>query len=107
MAAPPRNRWRRPGLRHDHLRVWKYCDRLNDTRRGVAGDLNALSERIENEVAGFIPRACLSNHAARYLSASRKISRQLNKGESLHALSRDLHYAQQGTVVRPQRQRGT
>ncbi|MET9243020.1 Tn3 family transposase [Nonomuraea sp. NPDC003709] len=31
----------------------------------------------------------------------RKISRQLNKRESLHALRRDLHYAQQGTIVRP------
>jgi hypothetical protein len=31
----------------------------------------------------------------------RKISRQLNKGESLHALRRDLHYAQQGTITRP------
>lgn len=43
-------------------------------------------------------------HAARYLSDPvyrRKISWQLNKGESLHALRRDLHYAQQGTVVRP------
>ncbi|WP_431902034.1 Tn3 family transposase [Nonomuraea sp. bgisy101] len=43
-------------------------------------------------------------HAARYLSDPvyrRKISRQLNKGESLHALCRDLHYAQQGTIVRP------
>lgn len=43
-------------------------------------------------------------HAARYLSDPvyrRKITWQLNKGESLHALRRDLHYAQQGTVVRP------
>ncbi len=43
-------------------------------------------------------------HAARYLSDPvyrRKISRQLNKGESLHALRRDLHYAQQGAIVRP------
>jgi TnpA family transposase len=43
-------------------------------------------------------------HAARYLSDPmyrRKISRQLNKGESLHALRRDLHYAQQNTIVRP------
>ncbi|MEU8205629.1 Tn3 family transposase [Streptosporangium sp. NPDC049046] len=43
-------------------------------------------------------------HAARYLSDPvyrRKITRQLNKGESLHALRRDLHYAQQGTIVRP------
>lgn len=41
---------------------------------------------------------------AKYLSDpafSRKISRQPNKGESLHALRRDLHYAQQGTVTRP------
>jgi hypothetical protein len=28
----------------------------------------------------------------------RKIARQLNKGESLHALRRDLHYAHQGAV---------
>ncbi|WP_406314982.1 transposase [Streptosporangium sp. NBC_01639] len=43
-------------------------------------------------------------HTARYLSDPvyrRKISRQLNKGESLHALRRDLHYPQQGTIVRP------
>jgi TnpA family transposase len=43
-------------------------------------------------------------HTARYLTDPvyrRKISRQLNKGESLHALRRDLHYAQQGTIVRP------
>jgi TnpA family transposase len=42
-------------------------------------------------------------HTARYLSNPvyrRKISRQLNKGESLHALRRDLHYAQQGTITR-------
>ena len=42
-------------------------------------------------------------HAARYLSDPvyrRKISRQLNKGESLHALRRDLHYANQGTISR-------
>lgn len=43
-------------------------------------------------------------HAARHLSDPvyrRKISRQLDKGESLHALRRDLHYSQQGTIVRP------
>jgi TnpA family transposase len=42
-------------------------------------------------------------HTAKYLSDPayrRKISRQLNKGESLHALRRDLHYAQQGTITR-------
>ncbi len=40
-------------------------------------------------------------YAARYLSDPvyrRKISRQLNKGESLHALKRDLLYAHEGTV---------
>ncbi|MEO7195939.1 MAG: Tn3 family transposase [Pseudonocardiaceae bacterium] len=43
-------------------------------------------------------------HAAQYLSDPayrRKIARQLNKGESLHALRRDLHYAQQGTISTP------
>ncbi|MCO5973095.1 transposase [Actinoallomurus soli] len=43
-------------------------------------------------------------HAARYLPDPiyrRKISRQRNKGESLHVLRRDLHYVQQGTIVRP------
>ncbi|WP_433501788.1 Tn3 family transposase (plasmid) [Sphaerimonospora sp. CA-214678] len=44
-------------------------------------------------------------HAAKYLSDPayrRKIARQLNKGESLHALRRDLHYAHQGAVTKPQ-----
>lgn len=44
-------------------------------------------------------------HAAKYLSDPayrRKIARQLNKGESLHALRRDLHYAHQGTITKPQ-----
>jgi TnpA family transposase len=43
-------------------------------------------------------------HAAKYLSDPayrRKIARQLNKGESLHALRRDLRYAQQGTINAP------
>jgi Tn3 transposase DDE domain len=40
-------------------------------------------------------------YAARYLADPayrRKISRQLNKGESLHALKRDLLYAHEGAV---------
>ncbi|GAA3474824.1 Tn3 family transposase [Nonomuraea roseola] len=52
----------------------------------------------------IVPTAREGHYAARYLSDPvyrRKISRQLNKGESLHALRRDLHYAQQGTIVRP------
>ena len=42
-------------------------------------------------------------HSAEYLSDpvyGRKISRQLNKGESLPALRRNLHYANHGTVRR-------
>jgi Tn3 transposase DDE domain len=42
-------------------------------------------------------------HAARYPSDPvyrRKITWQLNKGESLRALRRDLHCARQGTIVR-------
>lgn len=42
-------------------------------------------------------------HTAKYLSDPvyrRKISRQLNKGESLRALRRDLHCAQQGAVTK-------
>ena len=42
-------------------------------------------------------------HSARYLSDPvyrHKISRQLNKGESLHALRRDLHYANHGSIRR-------
>ena len=42
-------------------------------------------------------------HTAKYLSDPayrRRITRQLNKGESLHALRRALHYAQQGTVTK-------
>ena len=43
-------------------------------------------------------------HTAKYLSDPayrRRISRRLNKGESLHALRRDLRYAQQGAITRP------
>lgn len=42
-------------------------------------------------------------YAARYLTDEgyrRRISRQLNKGESIHALRRALHYAHQGAVRR-------
>jgi TnpA family transposase len=48
-------------------------------------------------------------YAARYLSREdyrRRISRQLNKGESIHALRRDVFYAHEGAVRRrhPQHQ---
>ncbi len=44
-------------------------------------------------------------YVAKYLSDEgyrRKIARQLNKGESLHALRRQLHYAREGKVTRRQ-----
>jgi TnpA family transposase len=44
-------------------------------------------------------------YAAKYLSDEgyrRKIARQLNKGESLHSLRRQLHYAREGKVARRQ-----
>jgi TnpA family transposase len=44
-------------------------------------------------------------YAAKYLSDERyrhKIARQLNKGESLHSLRRQLHYARKGKVTRQQ-----
>ena len=50
---------------------------------------------------GGMNRVRRTIYAARYLSDPvyrRKISRQLNKGESLHALKRDLLYAHEGTV---------
>ncbi|MFF3863244.1 Tn3 family transposase [Streptomyces sp. NPDC002209] len=47
-------------------------------------------------------------YAAKYLSDEgyrRKIARQLNKGESLHALRRQLHYAREGKVAHRQPER--
>ncbi|MDT9698294.1 Tn3 family transposase [Streptomyces sp. P17] len=44
-------------------------------------------------------------YAAKYLSDPsyrRKIARQLNKGESIHSLRRQLHYAREGKITRRQ-----
>ncbi len=49
-------------------------------------------------------------YAARYLSREdyrRKISRQLNKGESMHALKRDVFYVNEGAVQRRHLQQQT
>jgi TnpA family transposase len=46
---------------------------------------------------------CRTVYAARYLSRPdyrRKIARQLNKGESTHALRRDIFYAHEGAIRR-------
>ncbi|MFE5549119.1 Tn3 family transposase [Streptomyces sp. NPDC056534] len=46
-----------------------------------------------------------SIYAAKYLSDEgyrRKIARQLNRGESIHSLRRQLHYAREGKITRRQ-----
>jgi Transposase and inactivated derivatives, TnpA family len=62
----------------------------------ASGRQNALAAALKEY--GALRRTI---YAARYLSDPayrRRISRQLNKGESLHALKRDLLYAHEGTV---------
>lgn len=62
----------------------------------ASGRQNALAAALKEY--GALRRTI---YAARYLSDSdyrRKISRQLNKGESLHALRRDLLYAHEGII---------
>ncbi|MEV4246691.1 Tn3 family transposase [Streptosporangium canum] len=74
------------------------------TPRGGRGTEPAASR--QNTLAAALKewgRMQRTVHAARHLSDllyRRKISRQLNKGESLHTLRRDLHYARQGAIVR-------
>jgi TnpA family transposase len=62
----------------------------------AAGRQNALAAALKEY--GALRRTI---YAARYLANPayrRKISRQLNKGESLHALKRDLLYAHEGAI---------
>jgi TnpA family transposase len=62
----------------------------------ASGRQNALAAALKEY--GALRRTI---YAARYIADPvyrRKISRQLNKGESLHALKRDLLYAHEGTV---------
>ena len=62
----------------------------------ASGRQNALAAALKEY--GALRRTI---YAARYLADPayrRKISRQLNKGESLHALKRDLLYAHEGTI---------
>jgi len=69
---------------------------VHDEVTGRPGRQNALAAALKEY--GALRRTI---YAARYLSdpaCGRKISRQLNKGESLHALKRDLLYAHEGTV---------
>ncbi|WP_308031157.1 Tn3 family transposase [Streptomyces sp. CoH27] len=72
----------------------------------IVGKLSASSRQNALAAAlkeyGAIRRTI---YAAKYLSDEgyrRKIARQLNKGESLHSLRRQLHYAREGKVTRRQ-----
>ncbi|MEV0777422.1 Tn3 family transposase [Streptomyces sp. NPDC050428] len=72
----------------------------------IVGKLSASSRQNALAAAlkeyGAIRRTI---YAAKYLSDEgyrRKIARQLNKGESLHALRRQLHYAREGKITRRQ-----
>lgn len=72
----------------------------------IVGKLSASSRQNAPAAAlkeyGAIRRTI---YAAKHLSDEgyrRKIARQLNKGESLHSLRRQLHYAREGKVARRQ-----
>ncbi|MGS2648315.1 Tn3 family transposase [Streptosporangium sp. G12] len=70
---------------------------------GAAADHKATEELINALAAALKEYGALRRtiYAARYLADPayrRKICRQLNKGESLHALKRDLPYAHEGTI---------
>ncbi|TDD13962.1 hypothetical protein E1294_39145 [Nonomuraea diastatica] len=84
------------------LAIWKRpASNTNSTARVPA----ATSQRpVDIHRRAEVPRLTNRFHImAKYLSDPafrRKISRQWNKGESLQALRRDLHYAQQGTITR-------
>jgi hypothetical protein len=65
----------------------------------ATGRQNALAAALKEY--GALRRTI---YAAKYLSDPdyrRRIARQLNKGESLHALRRDLLYAHEGMIRRP------
>ncbi|WP_413812666.1 Tn3 family transposase [Streptomyces sp. OE57] len=72
----------------------------------IVGKLSASSRQNALAAAlkeyGAIRRTI---YAAKYLSDPsyrRKIARQLNKGESIHSLRRQLHYAREGKITRRQ-----
>ncbi|MEV5887337.1 Tn3 family transposase [Streptomyces sp. NPDC052020] len=72
----------------------------------IVGKLSASSRQNALAAAlkeyGAIRRTI---YAAKYLSGEgyrRKIARQLNKGESIHSLRRQLHYAGEGKITRRQ-----
>lgn len=88
---------RRTGL--DGLLVVDPAIGMTRLRWLITGPVEASPAGIKAEVTKLEYLRGLG--AARYLSDPayrRKISRQLNKGESLHALKRDLLYAHEGTV---------
>ncbi|WP_285440732.1 Tn3 family transposase [Streptomyces sp. ISL-94] len=71
-----------------------------DSTRSISSRQNALAAALKEY--GAIRRTI---YAAKYLSDpvyQRKIARQLNRGESIHALRRQLHYARDGKITQRQ-----
>jgi TnpA family transposase len=106
LAGPLLTRWCNMDLIADHwddlLRLAGSLKFGHATASLLVGKLSASSRQNALAAAlkeyGALRRTI---YAARYLSDPayrRKISRQLNKGESLHALKRDLLYAHEGAV---------
>ncbi|MFD5648226.1 Tn3 family transposase [Streptomyces sp. NPDC127039] len=88
----------------DLLRLVGSLEYGHATASLIVGKLSASSRQNGLAAAlkeyGAIRRTI---YAAQYLSDEgyrRKIARQLNKGESLHALRRQLHYAREGRITR-------
>jgi hypothetical protein len=92
------------GMWDDLLRVAASVKGGHATAALVVGEL-CSSKRQQNALAAAIKEyGALRRtiYAARYLADEtyrRRISRQLNKGENLHALKRSLAYAGEGAVL--------
>ena len=82
-----------PSLKYGHVTASLIVGKLSR-----AGRQNTLAAALKEY--GALRRTI---YAARYLAGEdyrRRISRQLNKGESMHALRRDVFYAHEGAVHR-------
>lgn len=71
----------------------------------IVGKLSASSQQNALAAAPKEYGRSGARSTAKYLSDEGyrcKIARQLNKGESIHALRRQLHYAREGKITRRQ-----
>lgn len=66
---------------------------------GMAGEASAVAQGGEQEYGRLVRTIYLCRSVANE-ELRRRVRRQLNKGESLHALRRDLFFAHQGHVRR-------